>query len=400
MRELIEEAGLPRGGDAEKRKKPTEDNSNIISPDDEDGRIENDDDDDSNALEKMHINGFASISYRLSAHPSFPQDLSSTPAEQVRQAEHPDHIIDVLMALKHLQNETELARRYVLVGHSCGATLAWQAVMAMSQAPCNNNNNSPTHWHRCYEIARDVVPPLGVFGLCGIYNLPQLVNDNKFKHIPAYREFATGAFGPEEDVWRDVSPAAESNRSKLEDWWQLNHVRRRKSKPPSSDDSAELGSDGQANNTSDADQVDTGPELGGRVVVLAHTPNDELVDSGQIGNMVFALCSLSQRRPKGEEGKQKASDDDDDGNKEPLFEQQNSHPYLEIMNLSEAGSHDEVWQDGRIMARVIRRGLELLAQQARAKYGKERRIAEVAGEKRTTSRESLEDDVRNEKQKR
>lgn len=76
------------------------------------------------------IAAFASLGYRLSPHPEFPQDPAETPARRLRTAAHPDHLNDVRAALAYLQRrypESSLGGgNYVLVGHSAGACLALQ----------------------------------------------------------------------------------------------------------------------------------------------------------------------------------------------------------------------------------------------------------------------------------
>ncbi|RDW84495.1 hypothetical protein BP6252_02085 [Coleophoma cylindrospora] len=140
-------------------------------------------------LVDCHVNAFASIDYRLSAHPNHPQDPSSTPADESRNAKHPDHIQDVQLALSFLQENYGFGARYILVGHSCGATLAFQTLMPKTMpAP-----KAP------------YIGPMAIAGVAGIYDLKLLKTTNTH---PAYVEFLTGAFGPESEVWDRVSPAA------------------------------------------------------------------------------------------------------------------------------------------------------------------------------------------------
>jgi len=108
----------------------------------------------------MPINA-ASLNYRLSsAHPS-----------SIR---HPDHIDDVRSALAHLRENYGM-REHALIGHSAGATLAFQALAASS---------------------RQFHPPRAVFGVEGIYDLAALVAE-----YPDYRGFVEGAFGDRELAW-------------------------------------------------------------------------------------------------------------------------------------------------------------------------------------------------------
>ena len=78
------------------------------------------------------IAGYASINYRLSPHPEFPQDPDKTSNYELRNAKHPDHINDVLTAIADLQRRYGFESNYVLIGHSVGATLALQTALAQS----------------------------------------------------------------------------------------------------------------------------------------------------------------------------------------------------------------------------------------------------------------------------
>lgn len=138
-----------------------------------------------------HVAGFASIDYRLSPHPNSPQDPSTTPDSQLRAAVHPDHFHDVSNALTFLQDKYSFKDQYILVGHSCGATLSFQLVMNKVQEA----NSTPV----------SVPKPLAVAGVCGIYDLQLLRQD--FKSIKIYEDFIKGAFGSDEELWDGVSPA-------------------------------------------------------------------------------------------------------------------------------------------------------------------------------------------------
>lgn len=77
---------------------------------------------------------------------------------------------------------------YVLYGHSCGATLAWQVVMGFDD---------------CGPGGDEVPMPAAVVGFQGMYDLAGL--NSRFGG--AYRDMIAGAFGYDEEVWKDVSPA-------------------------------------------------------------------------------------------------------------------------------------------------------------------------------------------------
>ncbi|TKA69046.1 hypothetical protein B0A55_08713 [Friedmanniomyces simplex] len=180
------------------------------------------------------IAGFASINYRLSPNPSHPKDPSN-PSDPARNAKHPDHINDVLAAILYLQETYRFEDRYILVGHSCGVTLAFQVAMKR-------------YWGSQYEstfaLELNVVPPLAILGVEGLYDLPALVKHHSSE--PEYRDFVSNAFGSDEAVWAAVSPTT----GEYEESW---------------------------------------PD--GTLVVLAHSREDELVEWKQVDLMHCALRS-------------------------------------------------------------------------------------------------------------
>jgi acetyl esterase/lipase len=157
------------------------------------------------------IAGLISLNYRLSPHPSHPP---SDPADPARQAAHPDHIADVLagLAFVHrlllLLRETGQKRKWILAGHSCGATLAFQAVM------------DPGRWGGLdlgmgVGVGVGVVKPDAVVGFNGLYDLAGFIRapPEGYGHLrEGYREFVEGAFGGDEKVWGAVCPATAEGR--------------------------------------------------------------------------------------------------------------------------------------------------------------------------------------------
>ncbi|KAH7318675.1 Alpha/Beta hydrolase protein [Stachybotrys elegans] len=136
---------------------------------------------------QLAIRGFASIDYRLSAHPDLPQD-PDTPQRELRCARHPDHIQDVRSAIRFLADQHHLSGDYVLVGHSAGATLAYQLLMgeyAIDGA----------------QLAQVPMPAANI-GIAGIYDLVGLNERHD-----GYEGFISAAFGPEQDTWHRTSPA-------------------------------------------------------------------------------------------------------------------------------------------------------------------------------------------------
>ncbi|WPG99612.1 Hypothetical protein R9X50_00243000 [Acrodontium crateriforme] len=223
------------------------------------------------STEIQHISGFASINYRLSPNPSHPK-LPSNPSDPSRNARHPDHIRDVLSALLFLQDTYGFDDRYVLVGHSCGATLALQVAMKR-------------YWGMQYEsteaLELNVVPPIAILGVEGLYDLPSLVNYHI--HDPAYRGFVVNAFGSDERTWKTSSPT-EGN---FDESW---------------------------------------PD--GRLVVLAHSHGDELVEWDQVQLQFDAFKAQGWSHDSTSKSRS-----------------------LKMIELT--GKHDEVWEDGKELARAI-----------------------------------------------
>jgi len=150
------------------------------------------------------ISGIATLNYRLSPYPAHLTNPSN-PHDPSRNARHPDHINDVLAAILYLQETYAFGNRYVLIGHSCGATLALQVAMKR-------------FWGSQYDptsaLELNVEPPLAIVGVSGIYDVPRLVDDNAAQ--PAYRDLVVNAMGSERKVWEDASPS----RGDFEDGWE------------------------------------------------------------------------------------------------------------------------------------------------------------------------------------
>lgn len=214
-----------------------------------------------------NVAGFASINYRLSPAPSHPTNPSN-PSDPARNAKHPDHINDLLHAILHLQETYAFRDRYILVGHSCGACLVLQVAMKR-------------YWGSQYgstlALEMNVAPPLAVVGIEGIYDLPALVNYHDKQ--PFYRHFTESAFGHSK-TWADASPT----RSNLSQSWE-----------------------------------------NGRLVVVAHSREDELVEWEQPDLMLKSLSSQGFK---------------DSGKRQ-----------VKLLELK--GKHDQVWQEGKEVARAI-----------------------------------------------
>lgn len=250
----------------------------------------------------LPISGIASISYRLSAHPNHPQDEEKTPGNEYRNAKHPDHIRDVEAALAFLQNTYSFGPRYILVGHSCGATLAFQAVMGSvadhREQSFSGGANDDGGGAQQVSMSPGPLPPklsaqpVAIVGVAGIYDLRRL--QDAHRDISAYREFIEGAFGNGVMLWDAVSPAQMGGSRGVEGGWKT-----------------------------------------GRLVVLAHSKDDELIDEGQVEGMREAL--------RGWEGRQAQI---------PLRELSSRERRVQMLTLE--GLHDELWEKGEEVARAIK----------------------------------------------
>lgn len=256
----------------------------------------------------LPIAGFASISYRLSPHPNHPQKQSRTPPEEYRAAKHPDHIRDVEAALAFLQNTFGFGSRYILAGHSCGATLAFQVVMgAVGSHPEDTFHGGADNTGAGAETTSASSGPLppslpasptAIVGVAGIYDLRRLCYDHR--EISAYREIIEGAFGADEMLWDTVSPARMFASRGVEGAWKS-----------------------------------------GCLAVLAHSKDDELVNEGQLEAMHGALKEWEELEAF-----------------VPKNEATAKHRRVRLLSIS--GAHDDAWIQGHELARAIQVAFEEL----------------------------------------
>ncbi|KAI1827921.1 hypothetical protein F4861DRAFT_491672 [Xylaria intraflava] len=135
------------------------------------------------------IAGFASIDYRLSPHPGFPQDPATTPKDEYRGAQHPDHIDDIRSALVFLQRTYGFKSNYLLIGHSAGAALAFQLLAPSTSSDASVGTEQP-------------VLPAAIMGLEGLYDFTG-VNE---RFGGAYAPFFRSAFGEDPAAWDRAAP--------------------------------------------------------------------------------------------------------------------------------------------------------------------------------------------------
>ncbi|KAF2690979.1 alpha/beta-hydrolase [Lentithecium fluviatile CBS 122367] len=140
----------------------------------------------------QRIAGMASINYRLSPYPNHPT-LPSMPEDPQRNAKHPDHVQDVYRAIVYLKREYGI-KRWMGVGHSCGATLLLQYVVGIGLT-----QPLPTL-------------PEALVVLEGIYSVPLLLRNHQPPSCPEnisriYHDFIQGAFG-DASTYDVVSPVS------------------------------------------------------------------------------------------------------------------------------------------------------------------------------------------------
>ncbi|KPI36201.1 Kynurenine formamidase [Cyphellophora attinorum] len=189
---------------------------------------------------QRHTAGYVSINYRLAPHEAHPQDPTTTPSYEMRNARWPEILGDVLNALRHFQAKHPSTRPggdegYVLVGHSVGATLAMNALLHM-------------------QNQEGIAPPVGIVGVSGIYDFIRL-----HETFPGYDAMTRNAV--DEEDWEGIS-VARKRRGEIEAAW------------------AAAGGEG-------------GGKENKRWLLLAHSKEDTLVDWGQLEAManVFKMDS-------------------------------------------------------------------------------------------------------------
>lgn len=147
------------------------------------------------------IEAIASLNYTLSAFPTHPGDLHESNMDRqrdiAREAVHPEHVRDIILGLRLLRSLGMDDQSYILSGHSCGATIAFQAAL------------QPPGYFGLDGIS-DVPCAAALVGLNGLYDLPALVDGLGPAHEHAssdFRMMLTSAFGPNASAWAQASPA-------------------------------------------------------------------------------------------------------------------------------------------------------------------------------------------------
>ena len=252
------------------------------------------------AAPATQIAGIASLNYRLSPHPNFPIKPGDEADAAARTARHPQHVNDVIDALRWLKENWGVRDGgYVLVGHSCGGTLAMQVVMSggrkWSQEDKETREGNGEEGKT--PMPRAIVPVEAISDLLALVA----------SHVtePFYEELTIAAFGREKKVWEVASPVN--------------------------------GTYG----------LEKGLWRGGRLAVLAHSKEDELVEWEQCNLLLKVLKKQGWK----EKGSEKAED-----------EKSREEPEVVVLELK--GKHDEVWERGEQLARAIEFTMQRLAKSA------------------------------------
>ncbi|PSR81227.1 hypothetical protein BD289DRAFT_439466 [Coniella lustricola] len=200
----------------------------------------------SSASTANRIAGFASLNYRLSPHEQYAQDAASTPSFATRTARHPDHLVDVLLGLRFLQGKFGFGEKYVLFGHSAGAFLGYQVLIKEACLGLLSEGEG----EGARDKFEDVVLPTAVVGFEGIYDLAGL---NR-RMNGGYAGFMEAAFGKDANGSWDAASPATANGSSFGVWGAQKETEKKQ-----------------------------------RFAVLAHSPEDELVDMDECDVMEARL---------------------------------------------------------------------------------------------------------------
>lgn len=247
-----------------------------------------------NASTVSKIAGVASLNYRLSPYPSHPTN-PSTPGDPSRNSKHPEHVRDIERALNYLEQEYGVGKKergyeWIGVGHSCGATLLLQYVSGIGL-------ESP-HWSNKEEKEG----PTSLVLMEGIYDIPRFLYNHEPPHCSPevaqiYRDIIEGAFGPDTSI---------------------------------------MGGDGIQRSRYEVVSPTSGMyKSKGKYTILAHSPEDELVEPEQKDAILKRLreCGWTQ-----------------------VTHHLASNAIVQVRTLS--GKHDFIWEDGAQVAELIAQAIE------------------------------------------
>ncbi len=270
------------------------------------------------------ISGYASINYRLSPHPKSPQDARTTPAYELRNAKWPDHMHDVLAGIAHLQQKHAFGERYLLVGHSVGATMALLSTLASARSftTASTKNNGTQQRQPEFEspqLLPCIEPPLAVLGVSGIYDFPALHDS-----FPSYVDLTRNAMDADDD---DLASPARYTAEEYTQIW--------------------VGANGFGLDDDDDDDDDEAvvvkkekKKTKKRAVVLAHSRDDGLVDWRQVEVMKGVFCGGNGGDGAGRQVQVQAEEGQGEGR-------------IDVKLVEIHGAHNRIWEDGTELARAI-----------------------------------------------
>ncbi|KAK5554582.1 Kynurenine formamidase [Exophiala xenobiotica] len=346
----------------------------------EEGKKEN------NGIEIDDISGYASINYRLSPHPQkSPQNPHTTPAYELRNAKWPDHLHDVLAGIAHLQQKYAFGERYLLVGHSVGATMALLSTLAAASArsfttstgTTTNTTTTTTTAHGDDDRTQQqqqqppklllalpaIEPPLAVLGVSGIYDFPTL-HDSFPSYVDLTRNAGIGIgrgigmMDADADADDDGDVAASPARYTAEEYsrsWAGAGagvtVANGAATGLDDDDDEKEEEEVVASSTATAKKKKKknlkppqNPKRR-RVVVLAHSKDDGLVDWRQVEIMKdgFSHGGLVQVQVQVQ-----------------TKEEEEGQVGIDVKLVEIHGAHNRIWEDGRELARAIGEALRVM----------------------------------------
>ncbi len=163
----------------------------------------------------------------------------------------------------YLDEDYQIGNRYLLAGHSAGATMAFEL-------------------HNSYILSGSLPQPVCVLGISGIFDFEAFVENHS--DIPVYKEIMYNAF-PDRNSWEKASPYG--NRSTGQIWEQA------------------------------------------KAVFISHSKQDGLVEYSQATSMLERVRAIP-------------------------------HSSEKVHFLEASGAHDEIWQNGNILAGLIMECLKIL----------------------------------------
>ena len=337
------------------------------------------------ALRRSSETSSAATATVISSLPS-----SNQVADPARSSVHPDHIHDVQAAVRYLQQKYEIGRNYVLVGHSCGATLAWQVFASRwceggSERRHRLEITTTSKGVAGNDIQREKVRedndhlplPKAVAGVEGIYDLVLFalsegkayhgintnLQENESTWSRPYVEILLNAFGQCELSHADWE-CIKANVGAWDRASPTSLVRRlRSSDITDYDECSKINNSRLVNqrnqNVEDNPRLDPNFIPDNKVqIVLAHSDEDELVGWRQLQGMAAALRFSGWEERDGSDEGSDMFENDRTGSEPSKFL---GNGKVDVVKVS--GSHDEIWRDGKELAKIIVKAVRLVTVQ-------------------------------------